>query len=87
MAKDEETLRQADFKESWMGNVRDHNYDIKQVMTTSQARRVSSFIQKEGCACTFECAIGASLVFKPTNLLKMQFQKIKPTLFGSTIDR
>ena len=87
LIKDEETLRQADFKESWMGNVRDHNYDIKQVMATSQAGRVTSFIQKEGCACTFECAIGASLVFKPTNLLKMQFQKIKLTLFGSTIDK
>ena len=87
LIKDEETLRQADFKESWMGNVRDHNYDIKQVMDTAQARRVTSFIQKEGCVCTFECAIGASLVFKPTNLLKMQFQKIKLTLFGSKVDK
>ena len=82
LIKDEETLRPVDFNESWMGNVRDHNYDIRQVMDTAQARRVTSFIQKEGCACTFECAIGASLVFKPTNLLKMQFQKIKSTLFG-----
>jgi MoaA/NifB/PqqE/SkfB family radical SAM enzyme len=81
LIKDEETLRKADFNESWMGNVRDHNYDIKQVMDTAQARRVTSFIQKEGCACTFECAIGASLVFKPTNILRMQFKKIKSTLW------
>lgn len=87
LIKDEETLRQADFKKSWMGNVRDHDYNINQVMDTVQARRVTSFIQKEGCACTFECAIGASLAFKPTNLLKMQFQKIKPALFGATIDK
>ena len=87
LIKDEETLRQADFNESWVGNVRDHNYDIRQVMDTAQARRVTSFIQDEGCACTFECAIGASLVFKPTNIVRMQFQKIKSTLFGSSIDK
>jgi len=56
-------------------------------MDTVQARRVTSFIQKEGCVCTFECAIGASLAFKPTNLLKMQFQKMKSALLGATIGK
>ncbi len=87
LIKDKETLRQPDFKESWMGNVRDHNYDIKQVLKTAPARRVNSFIQNEGCACTFECAIGASLVFKPTNIFKMQLQKIKLTLFKPPINK
>ena len=87
LIKDEETLRKSDFKESWMGNVREHDYDIKKVMDTAQARRVNSFIKNEGCACTFECAIGASLVFKPTNVLKMQLQKIKSTLLGSSISK
>jgi MoaA/NifB/PqqE/SkfB family radical SAM enzyme len=87
LIKDEETLRKPDFKESWMGNVREHDYDIKKVMDTAQARRVNSFIKNEGCACTFECAIGASLVFKPTNALKMQFQKTKLTLFGPSTNK
>jgi MoaA/NifB/PqqE/SkfB family radical SAM enzyme len=87
LIKDKETLRQPEFKESWMGNVRDHNYDIKQVMKSAPARRVNSFIQNEGCACTFECAIGASLVFKPTNIFKMQLQKIKSSLFGPPLKK
>ena len=45
--KDEETLRQADFKESWMGDVREHHYDIKQVMDTAQARQVNSLFRKK----------------------------------------
>lgn len=82
LIKDGETLRQANFEKSLMGNVRDHNYDINQVMKTTKANRVTSFIQNEGCACTFECAIGASLVFKPTNIFKVQLQKIMATFLG-----
>ena len=87
LIKDKETLRESDFDKSWMGNVRDYNYDINKLMNTIQAKRVTSFIQNEGCACTFECAIGASLVFKPTNVLSIQFRKIKSALFGSTIKK
>ena len=87
LIKDKETLRESDFDKSWMGNVRDYNYDINKLMNTIQAKRVTSFIQNEGCACTFECAIGASLVFKPTNVLSIQFRKIKSALFSSTIKK
>ena len=83
LIKDNNTSHKPEFKKSWMGNVRDHNYSINQVINTGQARRVTSFIQNEGCACTFECAIGASLVFKPQNMFRIQFSRLKSTLFGN----
>lgn len=77
LIRNKETLHEPGFTESWMGNVRDHNYDISQVMRAKQARQVTSFIQGEGCACTFECAIGASLVFQPRNILQVLFSRLK----------
>ncbi|KAF0225631.1 MAG: hypothetical protein FD176_317 [Rhodospirillaceae bacterium] len=65
-----ETLAPAPFEKSWMGNVRAHEYDLRAVLASDQAKAVSRFIRDGGCACTFECAIGASLVFRPVNIFK-----------------
>jgi hypothetical protein len=80
LIKEGDVLQTPSFKDSWMGNVRDHEYDFRRVLRTRKARSVNKFIQNDGCACTFECAIGASLVFRPTNIFHMQFIKIKSML-------
>ncbi|MDC0253248.1 radical SAM protein [Bacteriovoracales bacterium] len=63
------------FKKSWMGNIRDHGYSFRAVMESKKAKKVRDFIQCDGCACTFECAIGASLVFEPKNLWRLALAK------------
>lgn len=50
-----------------MGNVRDHGYDIRRVMDHECGMKVRQFIQGKGCACTFECAIAATIAFEPSN--------------------
>lgn len=62
---------QGAFKASAFGNVRDFDYDLGKLMNSAQARRVRDFIQAKGCACSFECALGASIVFEPKNLHRM----------------
>lgn len=73
--RDGQTLAPAPFKEAWMGNVRDHDYDLRKVLAMPQARAVAEFIRGGGCACTFECAIGASFVFKPSNILRFALNR------------
>jgi hypothetical protein len=45
-----------------MGNLRDYNYSIRDILETPQAREILAFIQAENCSCTHECAIHASLL-------------------------
>ena len=71
LIKDKETLLPPTFSDAWMGNVRDYDYNIESVLSSHQAQEVSTFIENGGCACSFECAIGASLVFKPTNIFRI----------------
>lgn len=59
------------FRTSTMGNVRDHGYDVRRVLESAQGKAVRAFIQNKGCACTFECAIGASIAFEPANMGRM----------------
>lgn len=75
LIRDGQTLKPASFQQAWMGNVRDHDYDLRKVLATPQARAVTDFIRTGGCACTFECAIGASFVFKPTNVVRFALDR------------
>ena len=79
-----ETRLNPDFADSKMGNVRDHNYDIAKALDTDKAKRVKSFIERDGCACTFECAIGASLVFQPTNNVRIGYRHLK-SMFATDV--
>jgi MoaA/NifB/PqqE/SkfB family radical SAM enzyme len=45
-----------------LGNVRDFDYRIKDILATPQAREALAFIRSKGCSCTHECAIHASLL-------------------------
>ena len=43
-----------------MGNLRDYNYDIKEIIKRSKLR---GWIRKTKCTCTWECAVNASLIY------------------------
>jgi MoaA/NifB/PqqE/SkfB family radical SAM enzyme len=48
-----------------MGNLRECGYQISAVLKSPKARAIKVFIRERGCACTFECALHASLIFNP----------------------
>ncbi len=59
--------RPKDFADTWMGDIRQYDYDVPRALSSEKSRAIRSFIQNKGCACTFECAIGSSLAFHPEN--------------------
>ncbi len=48
-----------------MGNIRDYNYDVKELLQSKVAGRVTRSIQKNGCYCTHECYIMTNILFDP----------------------
>jgi MoaA/NifB/PqqE/SkfB family radical SAM enzyme len=46
-----------------MGNLRKADYDINTVLNSQQSRKISNFIRKTKCHCTFECATLCNIVF------------------------
>lgn len=47
------------------GNVRDFNYNMKEVVRTERARRVNESIKNNGCCCTHECYFMTNILFNP----------------------
>lgn len=59
--------RPKEFTDTWMGDVRQFDYDVPKALNSPKALAIRKFIQNKGCACTFECAIGSSIAFHPKN--------------------
>ena len=53
-----------------IGNVRDYDCDLMQMVRSDRGREIVRFILESKCYCTFECAIAASIVFNPRTLIK-----------------
>lgn len=68
LIRDKQADPQGLFDNCVMGNVRDHDYDVRKVMESARGREIRRLIQNKGCSCTFECAIGATIAFEPSNL-------------------
>jgi len=47
------------------GNLRDFNYNMKEVVRTEGARRVNESIKNNGCCCTHECYFMTNILFNP----------------------
>jgi len=52
-------------KEQLLGSLRQHNYNIKKVLRTKQARKIIKWIKRTRCYCTFECGIQNNIIFSP----------------------
>lgn len=60
-----------------MGNLREYNYDVKEILQSKGARRVTHSIHKNGCYCTHECYLMTNILFNPLvypELVKEYFQ-------------
>lgn len=55
----------------FMGNLKDHKYDLNGLLKSEQARQVKRMLKQKKCHCSFECAITATLVFRFWTLLKV----------------
>ena len=56
---------------SYLGNLNDVNWDIRQVLKTAEADRVRKFIKDKKCFCTFECAKTADVLYTPKLLARV----------------
>jgi len=67
-----------DFSEKMkFGNVRDVEYDLKQLLESDQGHKIRRFIDSLGCCCTHECYFMTNILFNPRNypeLLKEYLQ-------------
>jgi MoaA/NifB/PqqE/SkfB family radical SAM enzyme len=50
---------------SVFGNIRDYNYDIREILNTDQARTIINYIRKSRCYCSFECAMTVNVLYSP----------------------
>lgn len=58
-------LRETDASERspWLlGSLRENDYDLRSILSSSESREKISTIRKKGCHCTYECAIYASIL-------------------------
>lgn len=62
-----------------IGNIRDYNYNMKELLQSDRAKTIREKITKEHCFCTHECFTTASIVFSKLRLAKV----LGRTLFKS----
>lgn len=49
--------------DSDMGNLRDYNYNIRDVLRSEKAEKILQYIKLNKCFCTFECALLSNIIF------------------------
>jgi MoaA/NifB/PqqE/SkfB family radical SAM enzyme len=59
-----------------LGNLRDFKYDVRRILSTEKAKKISRFIEQKGCWCTFECALLNNFFLNPFN-----YVRVVPELF------
>lgn len=58
-------------KDKMLGSLREHNYDVKEVLKTADAQKIIKWIKDTECHCTFECGIQNNIVFNPLSYGKV----------------
>ena len=60
-----------------LGNLRDFNYRLEDLLNSEDARRTIQYIKDEKCNCTWECAINMSWIYSPVNAFTTAVQSLK----------
>jgi MoaA/NifB/PqqE/SkfB family radical SAM enzyme len=68
--------------EKKMGNIRDYNLDINQLLKTQNSNEIVQFVDAKNCNCTWECAINAGIVFNPKYYFTVFFKSLKKIVTG-----
>ncbi|MDD5439398.1 MAG: radical SAM protein [Candidatus Omnitrophica bacterium] len=72
---------------SSMGNVKEHGYSLKALLSSDKARSVRDFIRQGTCYCTYECALHCSVFYNPSELLKLLFRRTRGRSLCRTTSR
>jgi len=48
-----------------LGNLKEYDYDIKKILKSQKAQKVTDSIKKNGCYCTHECYFMTNILFNP----------------------
>ncbi|GFP36248.1 hypothetical protein HKBW3S43_02036, partial [Candidatus Hakubella thermalkaliphila] len=48
-----------------LGNVKDYDYDIKEILLSDNAKKILASIQDKKCFCTHECYFMTNILFNP----------------------
>jgi radical SAM protein with 4Fe4S-binding SPASM domain len=67
--------------EQSIGNIRDYDYNIRNILDTPEAKSMNKSIKKEKCFCTFECAINSSIPFYPKIYFKLLKKILRQLIF------
>lgn len=54
-----------------IGNIREADYNFKELWCSEKAREVRRFIKDTRCFCTYECAISSNIIFNPKWLARL----------------
>ena len=63
--------------EEKIGNIKKTNYNLKEILRSHEAKRISNWIKDTKCKCTFECASAASIVWNYKNYPKLMKSSVK----------
>lgn len=54
-----------------LGNLAAHGNDLRALMASPQARRVTDYIESTQCRCSFECAIFTTMAYRPWRIWRL----------------
>ena len=60
-----------------LGTLKDHDYNIRNLLETPHAREVVDWIRETKCHCTFECALATSLIYHKASYPRMAWRGLK----------
>jgi radical SAM protein with 4Fe4S-binding SPASM domain len=60
-----------------LGNLKDYDYNVRNLLSNDQTRRTVEWIRKSRCHCTFECALATSIIFHPLSYPILAWRAIK----------
>lgn len=60
-----------------MGNLRDYNFDLHEILRTDESRKLVEWIRDSKCKCSFECALAANVVWNASMYPKLAVAAVK----------
>ena len=71
-----DAVSKADERKPSLGNLRDYNYNLNQLLQARRARALLKRIKQTNCYCSYECAHLANIVFSPLQMAKIFFKSL-----------
>lgn len=70
-------VRPCEILDKTIGNLRDVDFDVYQLLKREQSRQLVNWIADTKCKCSFECALGANVVWNPSQYPKLAVSAIR----------